>query len=81
MPLDLIREKMDHTDPDFDKWEQWGKDILVTAVVSILLTAPIGLICISTLGPRWLVHTKETNKDSGKSDSQVYFANTFCIVF
>jgi hypothetical protein len=53
-PLDLIREKMDSTDPEFEEWEMWGKEILVTAVISILITAPIGLICINTLGPRWL---------------------------
>ena len=62
-PLDLIREKIDHDDPDFEEWEKWGKEILVTAVVSILLTAPIGLICISKLGPRWLTQDVVENGD------------------
>ena len=53
-PLDLIREKMDPSDPHYDEWEMWGKEILVTAVLSILITAPIGLVCINYLGPRWL---------------------------
>jgi NhaP-type Na+/H+ or K+/H+ antiporter len=61
-PLDLIREKIDHDDPDFEEWEKWGKEILVTAVVSILLTAPIGLVCISKLGPRWL-HQDKVDSD------------------
>lgn len=52
VPLTLVEEVMDHDDPDFDKYEKWGNDILVTAVFSILITAPIGLVVISELGPR-----------------------------
>lgn len=63
IPLDIIRETMDKDDPDFDKYERWGKEILVTAVVSILFTAPIGLICINKLGPRWLRHTERGDPD------------------
>lgn len=62
-PLDLIRDKIDHDDPDFEEWEQWGKQILVTAVVSILLTAPIGLVCISKLGPLWLTQDAVDNDE------------------
>ncbi|CAE7737422.1 SLC9B2, partial [Symbiodinium microadriaticum] len=67
VPLDLIREKMNEDDPDFDKWNRWGEEVLVTAVVSILLTAPIGLICISKLGPMWL---KYTDLPSGKGTNR-----------
>jgi NhaP-type Na+/H+ or K+/H+ antiporter len=54
VPLDLIRTNLDEDDPDYDKYERWGSVILVTAVMSILVTAPIGLVAISVLGPRWL---------------------------
>jgi len=36
------------------EYEQWGEDILTTGVLAILLTAPLGLILIQKLGPRWL---------------------------
>ena len=45
---------MDKSDPEFENYKSFGEKILVTAVVAILVTAPIGLICISTLGDRWL---------------------------
>lgn len=66
VPLDLIREMMDEDDADFHKWERWGEEVLVTAVVAILLTAPIGLICISKLGPKWLAHTDVSGGKGGK---------------
>lgn len=78
-PLDLIREKIDHDDPDFDKWEQWGKDILVTAVVSILLTAPIGLVCINKLGPRWLSQDAVQGDELEPSYHAVGYAKTDAI--
>ncbi|CAM9392590.1 unnamed protein product, partial [Ectocarpus fasciculatus] len=54
VPLDIIRESFSEDDDEFDKYERWGNAILVTAVMSILVTAPIGLLAISILGPRWL---------------------------
>jgi hypothetical protein len=33
---------------------KWGQDILTTAVFSIILTAPLGMLIINILGPRWL---------------------------
>jgi len=36
------------------EYEQWGEEILTTGVLAILLTAPLGLILIQKLGPRWL---------------------------
>jgi NhaP-type Na+/H+ or K+/H+ antiporter len=54
VPLDIIRETYNEDDPDFEKYERYGNAILVTAVMSILVTAPIGLVAISVLGPRWL---------------------------
>lgn len=37
-----------------DKYVKWGNDILTTAVFSIILTAPLGMMIISVLGPKWL---------------------------
>merc|ERR1712187_853642 len=44
-------------DPElYAKYEKWGLQILTTAVLSILVTAPIGLLVIQNLGHRWLEH-------------------------
>lgn len=52
-PLETILEhKQDEA--NFDEWEKWGNDILTTAVFSIILTAPLGMLIINILGPRWL---------------------------
>lgn len=34
--------------------EGWGEDVLGVAVLSILLTAPVGAVLIAWLGPLWL---------------------------
>jgi NhaP-type Na+/H+ or K+/H+ antiporter len=54
VPLDIVLSYKDQTDSDFDDYKRWGEQILVTAVVAILITAPIGLICINALGEKWL---------------------------
>jgi len=36
------------------EFKQWGLDIMVTGGLAILMTAPIGLIIIQKLGPKWL---------------------------
>mmetsp|Transcript_17334 Transcript_17334/g.41407 ORF Transcript_17334/g.41407 Transcript_17334/m.41407 type:complete len:626 (+) Transcript_17334:138-2015(+) len=53
-------------DPGFEefcRYDDWGQDILTTAVFSIILTAPIGLLIISTLGPRWLTQDKRKQEE------------------
>lgn len=59
VPLAMIKDSMKPNDPDFTKYEKHGLDILTTAVFSILLTAPFGLIVIQKLGPRWLERVEE----------------------
>lgn len=41
----------------------WGKDIVTLAVLAILVTAPIGAIGISIVGPKWL--TQDELDDQG----------------
>jgi Kef-type K+ transport system membrane component KefB len=48
-PLDYIVEKGKSAE-----YVSWGNDILTTAVFSIILTAPLGMVIIATLGPKWL---------------------------
>lgn len=54
IPLSLVRSTLHHDDPHFKQYEEWGMAILTTAVFSILITAPIGLLVIQNLGHRWL---------------------------
>lgn len=57
LPLNLIEDKYDKDGQDQTNRDQdieFGQAILTTAVFSILLTAPVGLIVIQQLGPRWL---------------------------
>jgi len=56
VPLDLIKAELNREeDPQkYDEYTQWGSEILTTAVFAILITAPVGLIVIQQLGPRWL---------------------------
>ena len=39
---------------DKEEWTQMGNDILTLAVLSILITAPLGAVCILGLGPKLL---------------------------
>ncbi|KAG1663068.1 hypothetical protein FOA52_011588 [Chlamydomonas sp. UWO 241] len=58
-PLDALKMSMpDHDDPRFLQYQAWAYQILGTAVFSILMTAPAGLIIISMLGPRLLAKPK-----------------------
>ena len=58
-------------DEYYEKWEKWGYDVLTTAVLSILMTAPLGLIFIQVLGPRWLNRDVITDADSDSDDDML----------
>lgn len=60
VPLDIVMTYMSEDDDDYDEYKRWGEQILVTAVVAILVTAPIGLICINVLGERWLTYDADS---------------------
>ena len=57
VPLDLVNEYK----PDDKDFKEWAENILTTAVFSIILTAPIGLLVINKLGPRWLSKDVDEN--------------------
>jgi hypothetical protein len=42
-----------HDEPDFEKWEQWGNEILTTAVFSIILTVGLVQVESSWLETAW----------------------------
>merc|ERR1719394_1485383 len=44
-------------------WTKMGNDILTLAVLSILITAPLGAVCILGLGPK-LLESDKTDEDS-----------------
>lgn len=67
-PLDMIME-FKRDEPDFQRWQEWGKDITTTAIFAIIITAPIGLVFISYYGDKWLtqdnikIHVNKTMRD------------------
>lgn len=54
VPLELITNMISSSDPKYEIYIEWGNNILTTAVLSILITAPIGLLAIQLLGPMFL---------------------------
>lgn len=52
--LDLARNLKNINDEDRQVYEQYGNVVLSMAVMSIILTAPLGAILINTLGEKWL---------------------------
>lgn len=66
-PYDKIYSKpaSDWDSPEQEAlYKQWGMDIMVTGGLAILMTAPLGLIIIQKLGPKWL------ERDEGGSMEQ-----------
>ncbi len=68
-PLMLARDVMDSEHQDFDKYILWGYQIVSTAILSILITAPLGLVFIEFLGSKWLTkdedeHSKVQNNEN-----------------
>ncbi|KAK9826675.1 hypothetical protein WJX74_009403 [Apatococcus lobatus] len=52
-PLMLINSNLKQRS-DFAKYQVWGEDILHATALSIIFTAPIGLLVVALLGPHWL---------------------------
>ena len=59
MPGDWISTKAE--------WTGWGENILTLAVLSILITAPLGAISILALGPK-LLEADPTKAEDNSSD-------------
>lgn len=57
VPLDYVETYK----KDDKQYKDWAEAILTTAVFSIILTAPIGLLVINKLGPRWLSKDVDEN--------------------
>ena len=51
-----------------EKWTEWGENILTTAVLSILITAPLGAILITSLGPKLLEKDENYDDDTNEKD-------------
>jgi len=71
LPLNLIEAKDFDNKEEREEMLEFGQAILTTAVFSILITAPIGLIVIQQLGPRWLEHGfSETEENLARQISE-----------
>ncbi len=62
-PLLQAKEVFSKDDPLFEHYMLWGSQILSTAILSICVTAPLGVISIQSLGQLWL---DRQDKDAGR---------------
>jgi NhaP-type Na+/H+ or K+/H+ antiporter len=62
LPLSMIKDKMGTRD-NYEELVMWGSQIMSTAVIAIMITAPLGLLSIQILGPRLL--SRESEQDAG----------------
>lgn len=51
---ELVNSQSQETIHALNEYKVYGNDILMSAVVSIILTAPLGAILTSILGQKWL---------------------------
>ena len=68
MVLKLADNEWDSMGGDKDKWIGMGTDILTLAVLSILITAPLGAVSILALGPKLL--TKDATEEEADEDEK-----------
>jgi solute carrier family 9B (sodium/hydrogen exchanger), member 1/2 len=59
--LDRARDEIAASSPDREDYEDYGNFLLTAAVLSILLTAPLGAFLTNNLGVRWLNKTEGGN--------------------
>ena len=67
-PLVVIKDVIAETEDDYLKYMEWGNQILSTSILSIIITAPLGLLAIEHFGPRLLSkdnHFLDPNVDTG----------------
>lgn len=50
---------------------KYGNILLTTAVIAIVITAPLGAILINTLGIKWLSHDGEDEEETVKDPETV----------
>lgn len=55
-PLLRVKDNLSPDDMDYYNYIEWTNQILSTAILSICITAPVGVISIKIFGKRWLEH-------------------------
>lgn len=66
-PLVLAKHVLSESDDSYARYMIWGNEILSTAIISIIVTAPLGLVLIQYLAPRWL-SVSDYNGEEGEED-------------
>eukprot|EP00746_Dinoflagellata_sp_MGD_P153051 gnl/MRDRNA2_/MRDRNA2_84032_c0_seq1.p1 gnl/MRDRNA2_/MRDRNA2_84032_c0~~gnl/MRDRNA2_/MRDRNA2_84032_c0_seq1.p1 ORF type:complete len:545 (+),score=90.09 gnl/MRDRNA2_/MRDRNA2_84032_c0_seq1:178-1812(+) len=75
VPLEMIRTNFADDPVKLAEYEKLGMSILTTAVFSIIITAPAGLIVIQQLGPRCLEHNPpQLTADGAEQDEPEWCA-------
>lgn len=60
VPLNMITNSFSESFLFYDEYISWATDICSIAVLSICITAPLGVICISYFGQKLLTQTEAT---------------------
>lgn len=76
-PLLLIKDVFSPDHEDYERYILWGNQIMSTAILSIIITAPIGLAFMQFLGPKWLPHDpapqsndKQEEKETNEAENE-----------
>ena len=57
--LETANTKIASDSPYKEEYVEYGQMLLTTAVIAIVITAPLGAILINTLSTKWLHHDEE----------------------
>ena len=57
--------------PDFDRWQQWGEQILTTGVFAIIICGTLGTLCVHLLAPRLLVRDEAAALPRARSEARM----------
>lgn len=77
LPLAMVNERMAGKD-EYEQFADWSRQIISVAVVSILVTAPMGSIFIERYGPRWLTCDTCTSPSDATKQQLVHVSEKAC---
>eukprot|EP00345_Euplotes_harpa_P008876 CAMPEP_0168351500 /NCGR_PEP_ID=MMETSP0213-20121227/21910_1 /TAXON_ID=151035 /ORGANISM="Euplotes harpa, Strain FSP1.4" /LENGTH=95 /DNA_ID=CAMNT_0008362367 /DNA_START=815 /DNA_END=1098 /DNA_ORIENTATION=- len=69
--LDRARNEIDANSASKSDYEEYGNNILTQAIITILITAPLGAILINSLGVRWLQKQEDPSKIHNSNETNM----------
>jgi Kef-type K+ transport system membrane component KefB len=71
LPLALVESKLDTSSSSYEQNVVWAEQIMATAIIAILITAPLGLVSIQYLGPRLLSREQHEPSKSPTREGEI----------